>query len=161
MLQEDWCSPAAPLTGWQPARPSHAPQTQLTKQECPPDKVLRTLKPCLLAETAGRKLYDCGENISGCVPSDCPHRERLGYTRDGQLTCEAAMLTLDVKGLYEKWYQDILDSQGQTPATSPTRPLSWAEEAAPAAGAARSTSSPWPSTGSTGTRACWKKGIPP
>ena len=22
------------------------------------------------------------------------------------------MLTLDVKGLYEKWYQDILDSQG-------------------------------------------------
>nr|WP_300657684.1 alpha-L-rhamnosidase N-terminal domain-containing protein [uncultured Acetatifactor sp.] len=112
LLQEDWCSPAAPLTGWQPARPSHAPQTQLTKQECPPDKVLRTLKPCLLAETAGRKLYDCGENISGCVPSDCPHRERLGYTGDGQLTCEAAMLTLDVKGLYEKWYQDILDSQG-------------------------------------------------
>ncbi len=25
LLQEDWCSPAAPLTGWQPARPSHAP----------------------------------------------------------------------------------------------------------------------------------------
>lgn len=225
LLREDWCGAAADLSGWQPARPSHAPQSQLTEQECPPDKILYTLKPRLLAEEDGRKLYDCGENISGwttvwctgkqkepitvryaenlagshrldyssaggegqiqedcylcadvpmeahpffcwhgfryfeiegpgealevslvctqvpvtssfrcsdpllnwlyeayirtqrdnfhgCIPSDCPHRERLGYTGDGQLTCEAAMLTLDVKGLYEKWYQDILDSQG-------------------------------------------------
>lgn len=51
-------------------------------------------------------------NYHNCIPSDCPHRERLGYTGDGQLTCEAAMLTLDTKQLYEKWYQDILDSQG-------------------------------------------------
>lgn len=25
-------------------------------------------------------------NIHGCVPSDCPHHERLGYTGDGHLT---------------------------------------------------------------------------
>lgn len=52
------------------------------------------------------------DNYHGCVPSDCPHRERLGYTGDGQLTAETAMLLLDAKELYRKWYQDILDSQG-------------------------------------------------
>ncbi len=226
LLQADWCAPGANLSGWRPARPSHAPQTQLTKQDCPPDRILRSLSPTLLHEEGGRKLYDCGENISGwatvrchgepgeavrvsyaeelapdgkdldfastggeaqiqqdcflcgatpaearplfcwhgfryfqvegpgkavsvslvctdiavtssfacsdpvlnwlydayirtqrnnyhgCIPSDCPHRERLGYTGDGQLTCETAMLTLDAKELYKKWYRDILDSQG-------------------------------------------------
>lgn len=52
------------------------------------------------------------DNYHGCIPSDCPHRERLGYTGDGQLTAETAMLLLDTKELYRKWYQDILDSQG-------------------------------------------------
>lgn len=52
------------------------------------------------------------DNYHGCIPSDCPHRERLGYTGDGQLTAETAMLLLDAKELYRKWYQDILDSQG-------------------------------------------------
>ena len=52
------------------------------------------------------------DNYHGCIPADCPHRERLGYTGDGQLTAETAMLLLDTKELYRKWYQDILDSQG-------------------------------------------------
>jgi len=49
-------------------------------------------------------------NFHGCVPSDCPHRERLGYTGDGQACAEAAMLTLDSLSAYEKWLEDILDS---------------------------------------------------
>ncbi len=52
-------------------------------------------------------------NFHGCVPSDCPHRERLGYTGDGQLTAEAALLTIDSVPLYRKWMEDILDSQGE------------------------------------------------
>lgn len=51
-------------------------------------------------------------NIHGCVPSDCPHRERLGYTGDGQITAEAAMLSLDTREMYKKWMEDIWDSQG-------------------------------------------------
>lgn len=51
-------------------------------------------------------------NIHGCVPSDCPHRERLGYTGDGQITARCVMLTLDAKKMYDKWMEDILDSQG-------------------------------------------------
>ncbi len=227
LRQKDWCTAAADLSGWKPARPSHAPESQLVKQQCPADKVLRTIHPVLLKEEESRKLYDCGENIAGwasircagksgesvrvryseeldekkydldfqsaggdvqvqedqyicdgtpaivhpkfcwhafryfevegpgeaasvsvvcndisvtstfrcsdpvlnwlydayirtqldnyhnCIPTDCPHRERLGYTGDGQLTSETAMLTLGTKQLYEKWYQDILDSQGK------------------------------------------------
>ena len=226
LLGESWCAADADMSGWQPARPSHGPQAQLTKQDCPPDKILRSLSLTLLSEEGGRRLYDCGENIAGwatvhcfgrpgemvtvryaeeltpdgrgldfastggdgqiqedryicgpvpteahpqftwhgfryfqvegpgealsaslvctdaavtssfrcsdptlnwlydayirtqrdnyhgAIPSDCPHRERLGYTGDGQLTCETAMMTLDTKELYRKWYRDILDSQG-------------------------------------------------
>lgn len=50
-------------------------------------------------------------NMHGSFPSDCPHRERLGYTGDGQLCAPAAMLMLDCKEFYKKWIQDILDCQ--------------------------------------------------
>lgn len=50
-------------------------------------------------------------NIHTCVPSDCPHRERLGYTGDGQLTAPAVMTMFDAKALYQKWMRDIADCQ--------------------------------------------------
>lgn len=50
-------------------------------------------------------------NMHGGVPSDCPHRERLGYTGDGQLCAETAMLLLDSRSFYEKWMRDIADCQ--------------------------------------------------
>lgn len=50
-------------------------------------------------------------NLHGCVPSDCPHRERLGYTGDGQVTCQTAMHVFDARQLYRKWMQDIVDCQ--------------------------------------------------
>ncbi|MBQ4626469.1 MAG: family 78 glycoside hydrolase catalytic domain [Clostridia bacterium] len=50
-------------------------------------------------------------NMHSGVPSDCPHRERLGYTGDGQLCCEAAMMMLDSKEFYRKWLYDIADCQ--------------------------------------------------
>lgn len=50
-------------------------------------------------------------NLHGGVPSDCPHRERLGYTGDGQLTADTALLFWDTDSFYRKWYQDILDGQ--------------------------------------------------
>ncbi|MBP9988059.1 MAG: family 78 glycoside hydrolase catalytic domain [Ruminococcus sp.] len=50
-------------------------------------------------------------NMHGCVPSDCPHRERLGYTGDGQLTCDVVMTELDTEVFYRKWIRDIVDCQ--------------------------------------------------
>lgn len=53
-------------------------------------------------------------NIHGCIPSDCPHRERLGYTGDGQLTCGAVMSVFDARQMYKKWMADIRDCQDKT-----------------------------------------------
>ncbi len=50
-------------------------------------------------------------NTHGCIPSDCPHRERLGYTGDGQLTCDAVMTQFDAEQMYRKWLEDIKDCQ--------------------------------------------------
>lgn len=50
-------------------------------------------------------------NIHGNIPSDCPHRERLGYTGDGQLCSGAAMYIFDSKEMYRKWMNDIRDCQ--------------------------------------------------
>ncbi len=54
------------------------------------------------------------DNMHGSIPSDCPHRERLGYTGDGQLCAPATMLLLDSKEFYRKWIVDILDCQDKT-----------------------------------------------
>lgn len=51
------------------------------------------------------------DNMHQGVPLDCPHRERLGYTGDGQVCAPAAMLMLDAKEFYKKWIRDIFDSQ--------------------------------------------------
>ena len=51
------------------------------------------------------------DNMHCSFPSDCPHRERLGYTGDGQITAKATMLMFDSKEFYRKWIRDILDSQ--------------------------------------------------
>ncbi len=62
-------------------------------------------------------------NLHGGVPSDCPHRERLGYTGDAQITAEAAMFNLDMAAFYTKWMQDLADAQnketGFVPHTAP------------------------------------------
>lgn len=50
-------------------------------------------------------------NVHGCIPSDCPHRERLGYTGDGQLTADTVMTCFDAESLYRKWLRDIADCQ--------------------------------------------------
>lgn len=62
-------------------------------------------------------------NLHGGVPSDCPHRERLGYTGDGQITAESAMYNFNMSQFYIKWLNDIFDAQnkktGFVPHTAP------------------------------------------
>ncbi|MBQ2846867.1 MAG: family 78 glycoside hydrolase catalytic domain [Clostridia bacterium] len=50
-------------------------------------------------------------NMHSGIPSDCPHRERLGYTGDGQLCAETAMMLLDCREFYRKWLYDVADCQ--------------------------------------------------
>jgi alpha-L-rhamnosidase len=62
-------------------------------------------------------------NMHGGVPSDCPHRERLGYTGDGQLVASSAVWNLWMPQFYTKWIDDIADAQnvetGFVPHTAP------------------------------------------
>ncbi|MGQ5397955.1 family 78 glycoside hydrolase catalytic domain [Cohnella sp. M.A.Huq-80] len=62
-------------------------------------------------------------NMHGGVPSDCPHRERLGYTGDGHITALAAIYNFGMASFYRKWIQDIADAQnrqtGFVPHTAP------------------------------------------
>lgn len=53
-------------------------------------------------------------NTHSAVVTDCPHRERLGYTGDGQLCAMAGMLVADLKSTYKKWIYDIIDCQDKT-----------------------------------------------
>ena len=63
------------------------------------------------------------DNVHGCIPFDCPTREKLGYTGDGQLICELGTHLVESKEFYLKWLDDIADSQdmytGHVPHTAP------------------------------------------
>ena len=50
-------------------------------------------------------------NMHAGVITDCPHREKLGYTGDGQLTTDLALTILSSEKFYEKWLRDIADGQ--------------------------------------------------
>ncbi|MCY1719431.1 family 78 glycoside hydrolase catalytic domain [Prolixibacteraceae bacterium Z1-6] len=62
-------------------------------------------------------------NLHGGIPSDCPHRERRGYTGDGQISAKAAIYNFDMATFYTKWLRDIRDAQnhktGYVPNTTP------------------------------------------
>lgn len=62
-------------------------------------------------------------NMHCGVPSDCPHRERLGYTGDGQVAAQAAIYALDMARFYSTWTDDIADARnhqtGYVPHTAP------------------------------------------
>ncbi|MCB9260591.1 MAG: family 78 glycoside hydrolase catalytic domain [Ignavibacteriales bacterium] len=62
-------------------------------------------------------------NMHGGVPTDCPHRERRGYTGDGQISAQAAIYNFDMHSFYTKWLNDISDAQnketGYVPNTVP------------------------------------------
>lgn len=50
-------------------------------------------------------------NMHGSISSDCPHRERLGYTGDGQVAIESAMLSFHLPQFYKKWFNDMDDAR--------------------------------------------------
>ena len=63
-----------------------------------------------------------GNFVNG-VPTDCPHREKNGWTGDAQLACEQAQYNWENTACYEKWICDLLDEQqpdGNLPGIVPT-----------------------------------------
>ncbi|MGM9797742.1 MAG: family 78 glycoside hydrolase catalytic domain [Parabacteroides sp.] len=66
------------------------------------------------------------DNMHGCIASDCPHRERLPYTGDGQAACATVMHNFDAAAFYQKWIADMRDAQdkytGYVPNGAPWQP---------------------------------------
>lgn len=66
------------------------------------------------------------DNMHGCIASDCPHRERLPYTGDGQIASTMVMQHFDAAAFYQKWIRDIRDAQnpetGYVPNGAPWQP---------------------------------------
>jgi alpha-L-rhamnosidase len=61
-------------------------------------------------------------NLQG-IPTDCPHREKNGWTGDAHLAAEFGLLNFDGIAVYEKWIQDLADEQqpdGSLPGIVPT-----------------------------------------
>ena len=66
------------------------------------------------------------DNMHGCIASDCPHRERLPYTGDGQIAAAMVMMNFDAAAFYWKWLRDMRDAQdpatGYVPNGAPWEP---------------------------------------
>ena len=57
----------------------------------------------------GDKAYR-GNFVDG-VPTDCPHREKNGWTGDASIASELAQYLFENTAAYEKWLRDLLDAQ--------------------------------------------------
>ncbi len=52
-------------------------------------------------------------NLQG-IPTDCPHREKNGWTGDAQLACEQAQFNFFPAPVHQKWLNDLGDEQKPT-----------------------------------------------
>ena len=52
------------------------------------------------------------------IPTDCPHREKNGWTGDTQLTIDVGLLNFDGINFFEKWMTDFIDNQNKKGAIS-------------------------------------------
>ncbi|MFO7637335.1 MAG: family 78 glycoside hydrolase catalytic domain [Clostridia bacterium] len=57
------------------------------------------------------------------IPTDCPHREKNGWTGDASLSSEQTLLNFAPMAAYTKWMQDFIDAQkpgGSVPCVVPS-----------------------------------------
>ena len=45
------------------------------------------------------------------IPTDCPHREKMGWLQDGCVSMEQAVYNFDSPAFYTKWFHDMQDTQ--------------------------------------------------
>ncbi|MDD3108774.1 MAG: family 78 glycoside hydrolase catalytic domain, partial [Alistipes sp.] len=46
------------------------------------------------------------------IPTDCPHREKQGWTADAYMTAPTAIYNFDMAAFYTKWLEDLVGTQG-------------------------------------------------
>lgn len=65
----------------------------------------------ILNRTQHNSLWSYRNNFHS-IPTDCPHREKNGWTGDAHLAAEMGLYNFDGTANYEKWLDDIADEQG-------------------------------------------------
>ena len=88
----------------------------------------RTIGSFDCSDATFNRLVEMGEraykgNFADGVPTDCPHREKNGWTGDASIASELAQYLFENTAGYEKWLRDILDAQrpdGDLPGIVPT-----------------------------------------
>ena len=65
----------------------------------------------LLNELQKATLESYRNNFVAGYPTDCPHREKNGWTGDANLPCELAQYNFANTSGYEKWIDDLVDEQ--------------------------------------------------
>lgn len=73
-------------------------------------------------------------NLHG-IPTDCPHREKNGWTGDAHLACEQAQFNFFPAAVHQKWINDLGDEQkptGALPGIVPTAGWGYAFGSGPA-----------------------------
>lgn len=74
--------------------------------------------------------YSYLSNLVG-YPTDCPHREKNGWTGDAHLAIETALYGFDGISLYEKWmddHRDNMSKEGKLKSIIPTGGWGWDTE---------------------------------
>ena len=65
--------------------PAELPQTDFQIQDCPADRVIRSLTPRRIDETADEYLYDLGENVTGWPILQCGEKGAVISVRAGEV----------------------------------------------------------------------------
>jgi alpha-L-rhamnosidase len=125
------------LETWHPRFTYHG--FQYVEIEGFPEMAINNIKACLVSTSMLKKgAFSCSNELLTKIqtnaewsfrsnyhgyPTDCPHREKNGWTGDGQLASDMALYNYHVEPSYKKWIEDIIDSQlptGMVSAIVPT-----------------------------------------
>ena len=105
----------------EPLRPEDAEQ-RFVSTDFPETGKFKSSSPLLdRLVAAAAHSYRC--NFTQGFPTDCPHREKNGWTDDASIACAFGMIRFDNAAAYRKWLRDIADAQnerGDLPGIVPT-----------------------------------------
>lgn len=94
------------------------------------------------------------------IPTDCPHREKQGWTADTYMTDQAAIYNFDMAAFYAKWVEDLAGTQDSAGGCAPSRPRPVTTRASRPSGPPRSCTclgTCWPITATVGSSSATMK----
>lgn len=111
---------------WMPSFCYHGFRYAEVRSDRPLHLDISSLKACYLhTDLPDAATFSCSEPLARSIwemtrrtyknnlhsiVTDCPTREKNGWTADNFLSCEMALLNYDAAAFYEKWVDDVIDN---------------------------------------------------